>query len=243
MSPRAKTCQIVPTTFHGISSGSAIRTRQSATVQPSRGIDRATAMPERHLDQEDDRREQQVAPKSLEEAAAELLRRVEKLLEPADTVPEELVVAEGVLHRIVHHRHHRQDGGKRDDRRRPAGREARPCCRPSCSSQLPYAATGTPAGLPPDARRNRCARDAHRARATPHRRKSKAPPGLSRRRASRRVRRAQCGCVPDRRCARPEPEARHRRACSRDEFGPHAEFEALACRKDRDMRAASGIAC
>ena len=45
MSPRAKTCQIVPTTFHGISSGSAMSTRQSATVQPSRGMASATAMP------------------------------------------------------------------------------------------------------------------------------------------------------------------------------------------------------
>ena len=51
MSPRAKTCQIVPTTFHGISSGSAIRTRQSATVQPSRGIESATSDAERNLDE------------------------------------------------------------------------------------------------------------------------------------------------------------------------------------------------
>jgi hypothetical protein len=45
MSPRAKTCQIVPTTFQGISSGNAITTRQSATPKPRRGMDRATAMP------------------------------------------------------------------------------------------------------------------------------------------------------------------------------------------------------
>ena len=45
MSGRPKICQIVPTTFHGISSGSARITRQAATVQPSRGIDSATTMP------------------------------------------------------------------------------------------------------------------------------------------------------------------------------------------------------
>ena len=45
MSLRAKICQIVPTTFHGISSGRAISTRQTATFQPSRGMARATTMP------------------------------------------------------------------------------------------------------------------------------------------------------------------------------------------------------
>ena len=45
MSPRAKICQIVPTTFHGISSGRAITTRQKATVHPWRGMARATTTP------------------------------------------------------------------------------------------------------------------------------------------------------------------------------------------------------
>ena len=45
MSGRPKICQMVPTTFHGISSGSARITRQAATRQPSRGIDSATTMP------------------------------------------------------------------------------------------------------------------------------------------------------------------------------------------------------
>jgi hypothetical protein len=45
MSGRPKICQMVPTTFHGISSGSAMMTRQAATRQPSRGIDSATMMP------------------------------------------------------------------------------------------------------------------------------------------------------------------------------------------------------
>ncbi len=31
---RPKICQIVPTTFHGMSSGSAISTRQTGTPQP-----------------------------------------------------------------------------------------------------------------------------------------------------------------------------------------------------------------
>ena len=38
MSTRPNTCQIVPTTFHGISSGSAISTRQTETPQPRRGF-------------------------------------------------------------------------------------------------------------------------------------------------------------------------------------------------------------
>ena len=45
MSGRPKICQIVPTTFHGIRSGSAMITRQTATCQPWRGIDSATTMP------------------------------------------------------------------------------------------------------------------------------------------------------------------------------------------------------
>ncbi len=45
MSGRPKICQMVPTTLNGISSGSARITRQTATVQPSRGIDSATTMP------------------------------------------------------------------------------------------------------------------------------------------------------------------------------------------------------
>ena len=45
MSGRPKICQMVPTTFHGINSGSARITRHAATVQPWRGIDSATTMP------------------------------------------------------------------------------------------------------------------------------------------------------------------------------------------------------
>ena len=45
MSPRANTCQMVPTTFHGISNGKAMTTRQKATAQPWRGIDSATTIP------------------------------------------------------------------------------------------------------------------------------------------------------------------------------------------------------
>ena len=45
MSERPKICQIVPTTFHGISSGSASTTSEKATPQPSRGMASATTMP------------------------------------------------------------------------------------------------------------------------------------------------------------------------------------------------------
>ena len=69
---------------------------------------------ERHLDRENDGREQQIAAERGQEASAEIGRGIEQFLEPADAVPEELVVAEGVLHRIVHDRHQRQDRGERD---------------------------------------------------------------------------------------------------------------------------------
>ena len=69
---------------------------------------------ERHLDCENHGGEEQIAPQRGKEAAAEIGRGIEQLLEPADTVPEELIVAERVLHRIVHDRHQRQDRGERD---------------------------------------------------------------------------------------------------------------------------------
>ncbi len=40
-----KICQMVPTTFHGISSGSAISTRQTGTPQPFFGMVSAMKMP------------------------------------------------------------------------------------------------------------------------------------------------------------------------------------------------------
>lgn len=45
MSTRPKTCQMVPTTFHGIRSGSAIRTRQTGTPRPFFGMLSAMTMP------------------------------------------------------------------------------------------------------------------------------------------------------------------------------------------------------
>ena len=62
MSGSAKMFQIAPTTFHGIRSGIDISTRHADAQAPRRGIARAIAMPERHLDHEDDRGEQQLAP-------------------------------------------------------------------------------------------------------------------------------------------------------------------------------------
>ena len=45
MSARPNTCQMVPTTFQGISSGSAIRIRHTGTPMPFFGIDSAMAIP------------------------------------------------------------------------------------------------------------------------------------------------------------------------------------------------------
>ncbi len=58
MSTRPKTCQMVPTTFHGISSGSAIRTRQTENAEAAcLGMLSAMHDAERDLDGEDDRSE------------------------------------------------------------------------------------------------------------------------------------------------------------------------------------------
>src|ERR1700745_3387455 len=115
---------MVPTTFHGMRSGSARMTRQAATCQPSRGIDRAITMPSgtsiaritaeknrlrprearkrpprsvdgpgRPLSERTPRRKKKVAPGGGQKGPAEIGRRIEQLLEPADTIPEELVVA------------------------------------------------------------------------------------------------------------------------------------------------------
>ena len=45
MSGSAKMFHIAPTTFHGISIGSAISTRQTGTQKPCRGMASAMAMP------------------------------------------------------------------------------------------------------------------------------------------------------------------------------------------------------
>gem|GEM_PF-5855306 len=45
MSVRPNTCQIVPTTFHGISSDSAMITSTADARQPLAGIDSASRMP------------------------------------------------------------------------------------------------------------------------------------------------------------------------------------------------------
>ena len=115
MSLRPKTCQMVPTTFHGMSSGSAIRTRQTATLQPLRGMRQRDDDAERHLDREDDaRRRGGCAARSRGSGCRDRWCR-RALLEPADAVPEELVVPEGVLDRIVDHRHQRDDRREGDD--------------------------------------------------------------------------------------------------------------------------------
>ena len=70
MSARVKICQIVPTTFHGISIGSAITTnavhRPAASRQAQRDRDA-----ERHLDHEGDEREGEGAKQRVVEAGAD----------------------------------------------------------------------------------------------------------------------------------------------------------------------------
>ena len=85
MSGRAKMFQIVPTTFHGISSGSAISTRQTETPAARARHRQRDGDAERDLDQQDE---------AGEERAGERARRgsrlvAQHLLEPVDADPEE----------------------------------------------------------------------------------------------------------------------------------------------------------
>ena len=70
---------------------------------------------ERHLNGEDNAREHEIPAERVKEAAAKISGRVKQFREPADAVPEELVIAECVLNRVVHHRHQRQNGVKGHD--------------------------------------------------------------------------------------------------------------------------------
>ena len=63
---------------------------------------------ERDLDREDDGGEDQIAAQRVPEAVG-----MQDLVEPVGARPEELVVAERVLHRIVDHRHQRDDRRER----------------------------------------------------------------------------------------------------------------------------------
>ena len=78
MSGSARMFHMAPTTFHGMSSGSAISTRQTETHGPLRGIGERDGEAERDLDDEDDGGEEDLAQKGGVEAL-----RVQHLLEPA----------------------------------------------------------------------------------------------------------------------------------------------------------------
>ena len=197
----AKICQIVPTTFHGISSGRAMTTRQSGDRPAARGIDSATTMPSgismARMIAENSRLRHSESKKRPPSSR----RRIEQLLEPADAVPEELVVAECVLDRIVDHRHqrqHRREGHDDEDRQdqQPGAVVERSCP----SRRLAVDRT---------CRRRRCGC----ARGSKVRRGCVAlgdgcPRARLRRDAcDRRARRGRCACGRDRRCARPAPAA------------------------------------
>ena len=65
---------------------------------------------------------------------------IEQVLEPADAIPEELVIAEGVLHRIVHHRHDRQDRREGDDGEDRQDEEPGAVVRAACPCSAPAVA-------------------------------------------------------------------------------------------------------
>ena len=104
MSGSAKMFQIAPTTFHGISSGSAISTRQTETQRPLRGMASAMATPSGTSISEDDDGEEQLAAAAPRGSASECSTSSNQ-----STPEEEHVVAEGLLHRVVDHRHQRDD--------------------------------------------------------------------------------------------------------------------------------------
>src|SRR5215217_2226946 len=112
MSRRAKTCQMVPTTFQGISSGSAKTTSEAATPQPRRGMDSATAMPSGTSISRQSALNSSVRhsaskkrpPRSVEGSSSSLNQPV--------PFQKNSLFPKGVLHGVVHHRHHRDEGGK-----------------------------------------------------------------------------------------------------------------------------------
>ncbi len=74
---------------------------------------------ERDLDGEDHGREDQLAAKRIPKAPG-----MQHVIEPFDAGPEELVVAERVLHRVVHHRHQRDD--RREGDKQKHGKDQEP---------------------------------------------------------------------------------------------------------------------
>ena len=223
MSGRPKICQMVPTTFHGISSGSARITRQTATRPALARHRQRHHDAERHLDRQDDGGEQQVAAERGQEAPAEIGRGIEQFLEPADAVPEELVVAEGVLHRIVHDRHQRQDRGERDHQEHRQHQEPGFLVDRSCPSGNPLDQTAV--GIDVNMRRDRTP-------ARPRCPGRKIPAARGRRIWRRRCERGRSGRGRDRRCARSWPTAGpDAGARDIDEFRPHADLDLRAGRQ------------
>ena len=98
-----------PTTFQGISSGKAISTRHTETHGPLRGMARATMRPSGIWIA-------RMMPVKISWRSSAAWKRSEcsTSSNQPHAGPEELVVAESLLHRIVHHRHQRDDGIERD---------------------------------------------------------------------------------------------------------------------------------
>ena len=111
MSGSAMMFHMAPTTFHGMSSGSAISTRQTDTQGPLRGMASAMARPSGIS------MARTMAVNRIWRSSAAWKRLgVQDLLEPAHARPEEDIVAEGFLDRVVDDRHQRDDGVERHQR-------------------------------------------------------------------------------------------------------------------------------
>ena len=114
---------MAPTTFHGMSSGNAISTRQTETHGPLRGMVSAIDEAKRNLDQQDERGEDDLAQPRARWNRSECSTCSNQV----NAGPEEDIVAEGFLDREIDDRHQRDErveGNHQEDRQ---DETTRPC--------------------------------------------------------------------------------------------------------------------
>ena len=109
MSGSAMMFHMAPTTFHGMSSGSAISTRQTETHGPLRGMASAIASPSGTS-----MARISAVNRICRSSAAWKRSECSTSLEPLHAGPDEDIVAEGLLHRVIDNRHQRNDGVEGD---------------------------------------------------------------------------------------------------------------------------------
>src|SRR5271170_4319985 len=111
MSSRVNICQIVPTTFQGISIGSAMMTREMPTDQPRLGTQSAIAMPSGTSTSRHTKENASVRNKASLNRAPIVVAGFNRSRNHESPFQKKLFSPNRVLKRIVHHRHHRNDRG------------------------------------------------------------------------------------------------------------------------------------